>query len=247
MYKHFLAVLIIFFAYSVDAADLVEVMGNVRADKAPVYSEPSTKGRVVSSMTKNSKVVITSKDGEWVKILLFNNEYGYMHTSDVELKYENITKSESESKILIDIANLLAQFNDTVQSSWFAEKQKIVPSLSFLGGRAADEIDLMYASVNNKGDAVPSLKENPLQKDMVKLLELIYMKMIVLSYDRYTITIKTPDFNAGTYRGRTSDYAVLTLQKNYANLEDIKNGTGSIWDYVRSAKKPEDLFKDYPH
>jgi hypothetical protein len=172
---------------------------------------------------------------------------GYILAKYVDLRYENVTRKESQAKALIDINNLLDQFNDTVAASWFAEKQKIIPSLKFLAGKHPNDIYLLYTAVDSKGKSVPSLKENPLQKEMIKLLELVYMKMIVLPKDRYRITIKVPDFIGGTYKGRTDNYAVLTLEKDFANINEIKNDQGSVWDYIRSAKKPEEIFSEYPH
>lgn len=250
MFKKILTVTFLIFAVVSNqafAADTVEVMGNISVTKTYAYVEPDFKSKALARLNKNSKVLILSKDGDWMKVRLYNKDEAYVYAEYVSLKYENITRKESESKALIDINNLLDQFNDTIQSSWFAEKQKIVPSLTFHSGKAPDEVSLLYTAVNDKGDPVPSLKENPLNTDMIKLIELIYMKMIVLTYDRYVIHIHVPDFVSGVYRGRTENYVTLTLQKNFANLDEIKNGSGSIWDYVRSAKRPDEMFTDYPH
>jgi len=250
MYKYFFTAILLIFAVFTNLAFAdytVEVMGNISVTKTYAYVEPDFKSKALARLNKNSKVLIVGQDGEWLKVRLFNNKEAYVYAKYVSLKYENVTRKESEAKALIDINNLLDQFNDTVQSSWFAERQKIVPALRFHAGKAPDEIWLLYTAVNAKGEAVPSLKENPISSDMVKLIELIYMKMIVLSYDRYKVNIVVPDFISGTYKGKTEDYVSLTLQKNFANIDEIKTGVGSIWDYVRSAKRPEEMFKDYPH
>jgi len=250
MYKYFLTAIIIIFAVFSNLAfaeDTVEVMGNISVTKTYAYVKPDFKSKALARLNKNSKVLILGQEGEWLKVRLFNKQEAYVYSKYVSLKFENITRKESEAKALIDINNLLDQFNDTVQSSWFAERQKIVPALKFHSGKAPDEIWLLYTAVNAKGEPVPSLKENPISNDMVKLIELIYMKMIVLPYERYKVNIVVPDFISGTYKGKTENYVSLTLQKNFANIDEIKTGVGSIWDYVRSAKRPEEMFKDYPH
>jgi len=247
MFKAVYTLLIILFVFTAFAEQIVEVMGNVSVTKTYAYEEPDFKSKAVARLNKNAKVLIVGRQDDWLKVVLENRKQAYMYAKYVTFKDENITKKESESKALIDINNLLDQFNDTVQSSWFAEKQMIVPSLTFLAGKSPDDITLLFTAVNHKGDPVPSLKENPLKKDMTKLVELIFMKMIVLSYNRFSITIKVPDFITGEYKGRASNYASLSLQKDFANLDEIKNGEGGIWEYVRSEKKPEEMFADYPH
>lgn len=248
MFRYLLIILtFVLFGISAHAEDFVEVMGNVSVSQTYAYEKPDFKSKAVAKLVKGSKVLIMSQEGDWMKIVLFNEQYAYVYADYVTLRFENVTRKETEIKAVIDIKNLIDQFNDTVQSSWFAEKQKVVPSMAYLGEKGPDEISLLYTAVNNNGEPVPSLKENPLHKDMVKLLELIYMKMIVLTYDHYRINIMVPDFSSGTYRGRTQEYASLVLQKNFANIDEIKNGTGTIWDYVKSAKKPEELFMEYPH
>jgi len=248
MYKKAIFVfLTILLAFSAVAEDTVEVMGNVSVAKTYAYVEPSFESKALASLTKNSKVLIINQEGDWLKVMLYNRQEGYVYAKYVAFRDENITRGESESKTLIDITNLLDQFNDTIQTSWFAEKQKVMPSLLFQQGKTPDDITLLYTAVNQKGDPVPSLKENPLKSDMLKLIELIYMKMIVHNYNSYRINIVVPDFVSGAYKGRMDSYVTLTLQKNFTNIDEIKNGTGSVWDYVRSVKKPEELFKDYPH
>lgn len=245
--KTALILTILLLAFVSHARDFVEVMGNVSANQTYAYEQPDFKSRALARLSKNSKVLIIRNEGEWYRVRLYNHTEAFVYAKYVSLKYENVTRQESEIKALIEINNLLDQFNETVQSSWFAEKQKVIPSLKFHSGKTPDEISLLYTAVDVKGDPVPSLKENPLRKDMVKLIELIYMKMIVLSYDRYRINILIPDFVSGNYRGRTETYVVLTLQKNLTNIDEIKNGTGSIWDYVRSPKRMDEMFTDYPH
>jgi hypothetical protein len=236
------------FSFSAVAENVVEVMGNITANRVYVRQKPDVKSKAVARLNKNAKVLIQGRENdEWIKISLFNRQMGYILAKYVDLRYENVTRKESQAKALIDINNLLDQFNDTVAASWFAEKQKIIPSLKFLAGKHPNDIYLLYTAVDSKGKSVPSLKENPLQKEMIKLLELVYMKMIVLPKDRYRITIKVPDFIGGTYKGRTDNYAVLTLEKDFANINEIKNDQGSVWDYIRSAKKPEEIFSEYPH
>ncbi|PLX71369.1 MAG: hypothetical protein C0602_01865 [Denitrovibrio sp.] len=248
MYKFFITTaLLILSVVASFAEETVEVMGNISVTKTYAYVEPDFDSKALARLNKNSKVLILGQDGDWMKVRLYNKSEAYVYAKYVSLKFENITRKESEVKALIDINNLLDQFNDIVQSSWFAEKQKIVPALKFHSGKTPDDISLLYTAVNSKDEPVPSLKENPLSSDMVKLIELIYMKMIVLTYDRYKINIVVPDFISGTYKGKTENYVSLTLQKNFANLDEIKGGTGSIWDYVRSAKRPEEMFNDYPH
>ncbi|ADD66880.1 SH3 type 3 domain protein [Denitrovibrio acetiphilus DSM 12809] len=245
--KTILVILITLFAVAAFADDVVEVMGNIVVSKTYAYQEPSFKSKAMALLGKNSKVLIIGEEGEWLKVRLYNKSSAYVYAKYVAYKHENIRLKESATKVLIDIKNLLDQFNDTVQSSWFAEKQKIMPMLSFHSGKNPDDIYLLYSAVNIKGEPVPSLKENLLQKDMVKLIELIYMKMIVLPDPRYKITILVPDFVSGSYKGRTDNYAALTLDKNFANIDEIKTGTGSIWDYIRSAKRPDEIFAGYPH
>lgn len=251
MFKRLIVTLILLFAVSAFAEDsfddIVEVMGNVSVTKTYAYEEPSFKSKALAKLSKNSKVLITKQDDEWLQIRLFNNSVGWVYAKYVSFRLNNVTKNESESKVMIDIENLLEQFNDTVQSSWYAEKQKVIPSLTVHSGRRADDIYLLFSAVNSNGEYVPSLKENPLQKDMIKLIELVYMKMLVMPYNRYRITLLVPDFISGTYKGRTDTYDTLTLDKNFANIDEIKNGTGSIWDYVRSQKRPEEMFLEYPH
>jgi len=252
MYKKLIvSFLIIFYAvcaFAEDAPlDTVEVMGNVSVSKTFAYEKPSFKSKALARLSKNSKVLIIKQEGDWLLVRLFNKSTAYVYAKYVSFRENNITRKEAESKVLIDINNLLDQFNDAVQSSWFAEKQKVIPALFFYSGKSADHIYLLYSAVNSKGEHVPSLKENPLQKDMLKLIDLIYLKMLVMSYDRYKITILIPDFISGTYRGRTDSYATLTLDKNFANLDEIKTGAGGIWDYIRSQKRPEEMFVDYPH
>lgn len=248
MYKKVLLVfLIILTAVSAFAEDVVEVMGNVSVAKTFAYQEPSFNSEALARLNKNAKVLIVGQDGEWLKIRLFNKSEAYVYAKYVALRYENVTRKESEAKALIDINNLLDQFNDTIQSSWYAEKQKVIPALFFFSGKAPDEITLLYSAVNAKGEHVPSLKDNPLQKDMIKLIELIFMKMMVLPYDRYRITVIVPDYVSGSYKGRTGSYASMVLDKNFANIDEIKSGSGSLWDYIKCAKRPEEMFKDYPH
>lgn len=228
-------------------AETVEVLGKIIVSHTYAYEKPSFKSKALGRLVNGAKVLIVAKDDDWLQVRLFNHKKAFVYAKYVSLKVENISRMESESKVLIDINNLLEQFNDAVESSWYAEKQKVVPSLKLIYGKRPDDITLLYSAVNAKGSPVPSLRDNPLQKSMVKLVELIFMKMIVLKYDRYKIDIVVPDFVSGAYRGRTEGYITMTLRKNYANLEEIKNGSGSIWDYVRSAKSPEEMFKDYPH
>lgn len=249
MFKKLIIVtLITLFAVSAFAKDVVEVMGNVSVKKTFAYKKPSFKSKALARLGKNSKVLILGKEGDkWLKVRLFNKSTAYVYAKYVTFKYENITKKESHHKVLVEIKNLLNQFNDTVQSSWFAEKQKVIPALFFQAGKDPDVISLLYCSVNDKGQPVPSLKENPLQKDMLKLIELVFMKMIVMPYDRYKINIVVPDFVSGAYKGRTEAYTRLTLDKNFANINEIKAGKGSVWDYIRSAKRPDEIFVDYPH
>jgi len=247
MYKRLILIIITFFASSAFGEEIVEVMGNVTVNKTYAYVKPDFKSKALARLGKNSKVLILKQEGDWIQVQLYNRKKAYVYGKYISYKDENITRKESETKVLIDINNLLAQFNDTVQSSWFAEKQKVVPALMFHSGKNPNNITLLYTAVNTKGEPVPSLKENSLQKDMVKLIELIYMKMIVQSYNSYRINIVVPDFISGNYKGRTETYIGLTLQKNFANLNEIKTGEGSIWDYVRSAKRPDEMFIDYPH
>jgi hypothetical protein len=210
------------------------------------YEEPSFDSKAVARLSKNSKVLIIKQDGDWLHIRLFNKSAAWVYAKYVSFS-ENVTRNESESKVVIDIQTLLDQFNDTVQSSWFAEKQKVIPALYLSSAKRGDDVYLLYSAVNADGEHVPSLKDNPLQKDMLKLIELIYMKMLVMPYNKYRITILVPDFVGGTYRGRTETYDTLILDKNFANIDEIKSGSGSIWDYVHSQKRPEEMLVDYPH
>lgn len=227
--------------------DTVEAMGKVSVTKTYAYAKPSFKSKALARLSKNSKVLIKDDEGEWIKILLYNKKEAYVYSKYISFTFNQVTRRESETKAIIEINNLVDQFNDAVQSSWFAEKQKVIPSLQFHSGKSPDKITLLYTAVNVKGEAVPSLKQNPLQPDMVKLIELIYMKMVVMNYKRYRIDIVVPDFISGVYKGRVDPYVTLTLEKNFANLDEIKSGVGSIWDYVRSAQRPEEMFTDYPH
>lgn len=228
--------------------DTVEAMGKVAVTKTYAYAKPDFKSKALARLSKNSKVLIKDHEGEWLKVILYNRKEAYVYAGYVSFDFNQVTRKESESKTIIEINNLVDQFNDTVQSSWFAEKkQKVVPALLFHSGKSPDRITLLYTAVNVKGEPVPSLKENPLQSDMVELIELIYMKMIVMNYKRYRVDIVVPDFISGAYKGRVEPYVTLTLEKNFANLNEIKSGVGSIWDYVRSAQRPEEMFTDYPH
>jgi len=251
MFKRLLVLtLILFYAVSASAEDvfkdIVEVMGNVSVTQTFAYEKPSFDSKAVARLSKNSKVLITKQEGDWLNIRLFNKSTAWVYAKYVSYS-ENVTRNESEVKVVIDIQTLLDQFNDTVQSSWFAEKQKVIPGLFLYSAKRGDDVYLLYSAVNAKGHHVPSLKENPLHKDMLKLIELIYMKMLVTQHNRYRITILVPDFVGGTYKGRTETYAVLTLDKNFANIDEIKGGSGSIWDYVHSQKSPEEMLVDYPH
>ncbi len=102
--------------------DTVEAMGKVAVTKTYAYAKPDFKSKALARLSKNSKVLIKDHEGEWLKVILYNRKEAYVYAGYVSFDFNQVTRKESESKTIIEINNLVDQFNDTVQSSWFAEK-----------------------------------------------------------------------------------------------------------------------------
>ena len=215
---------------------------SVTADKLPVHSKPSPNAPSSVSLKKGAGVEVLEKKNGWAKVRLAEGGTGYVKNSGLKATSKKPEAADTD----IQIKQLLDKFNKAVAGSNFATEKKIVPSLTLTSAKGSTEATLLYSAVDQDGKKVPSLKKNPLAKNMRELIELTFLKMMKSREKDYKITVETPYFGAKGVINGSVTYAVFTMTAEKEQINQVEQGKMSIWSLIRSSKKLGLVFDEYP-
>jgi len=239
-------ILTLLFVFFCGWADAKVTYGSVTASRANIYGKPSSKAEVVGLLGRGSSVEILSSQSGWLKIKLLDGGTGYVKASGVHKTGEKPKETEKKDKTGDEIDRVLDKFNSTVKKSDFAEREKVFPELKLVSSKSSTEVVLRYSGIDEEGREIPSLKKNPLAKNMRELLSLLFRKMLVHEAAEYKLTIMVPSFGMGGKVAGEAVYADLVMHPTAQELTEIKEGKISLWTVVRSTKKLADVFAEYP-
>ncbi|WP_277656171.1 SH3 domain-containing protein [Seleniivibrio woodruffii] len=249
MFNKTVIILTLFFVLLCGSAFAKATYGSVTSSKLNIYAKASSKSEVVGLLGRGSSVEILSTRSGWHKIKLLEGGTGYVKASGVRTSKDKPKETEEKAKTGDtgkDIDRILDKFNSTVEKSNFAKKEKVYPKLKLISAKGSQEVVLRYSAVDENGDEIPSLKKNPLAKNMRELISLIFRKMIVTSAPEYKITVMVPSYGMGGKVAGEAVYADLVMKPSAQELLEIKEGTTSLWTVVRSTRKLGDVFAEYP-
>jgi len=239
-------ILTLLFVFFCGWADAKVTYGSVSASRANIYAKPSSKSEVIGLLGRGSSVEVVSSKSGWLKIKLLDGGTGYVKASAVRTSKEKPKEETKKDKTEESIDRVLDKFNSTVEKSDFAEKQKVIPKLTLEASKKPTEVILLYSGIDSNGKEIPSLKKNPLAKNMRELLSLLFRKMLVHEAAEYKVTIMVPSFGMGGKVAGQAVYADLVMKPTKQELSDIKEGKISLWTVVRSTRKLADVFAEYP-
>jgi hypothetical protein len=239
-------ILTLLFVFFCGWAEAKVTYGSVTASKASIYGKPSSNAEVVGLLGRGSSVEILSAKSGWLNIKLLDGGTGYIKASAVRTSSEKPKETAKREDAGGEIDRILDKFNSTVKKSEFAEKQKVIPRLTLDESKSPTEVVLRYSGVDDDGKEIPSLKKNPLAKNMRELLGLLFRRMLAHQAAEYKLTIMIPSFGMGGVVAGEAVYADLIIKPTAQELTEIKEGKISLWNLVRSTKKLGDVFAEYP-
>ncbi|MGE4317395.1 MAG: SH3 domain-containing protein [Deferribacterales bacterium] len=216
---------------------------NVTVPSLSIYSKPSTNADITGTLKNGAGVEILEKKNGWVRIKLPEGATGYVKNQGLKAT----TVKPEPASISDQVEKLLNKFNKTVLESEYAKTKKVVPSLSLASVRSQSDMTFVFCAVNLDGKKVPSLRRNPLAKNMRELIELSFLKMLKKPSPMYRIAVETPYFGDKGVINGTNNYAVFTIQAEKEQINQVEKGTISVWNLVRSTKKLGMVFEDMPH
>ncbi|WP_303851791.1 SH3 domain-containing protein [Seleniivibrio woodruffii] len=239
-------ILTLLFVFFCGWAEAKVTYGSVTASRVNIYAKPSSKSEVVGLLGRGSSVEVLSSRSGWLKIRLLDGGAGYVKASGVRTSKVKPKEPEKKDKTGDEISRVLNKFNSTVKKSDFADKEKVFPELKLVVSKSPTEAVLKYSGIDGDGKEIPSLKNNPLAKNMRELLSLLFRKMLVHEAAEYKLTIMVPSFGIGGKVAGEAVYADLVMRPTAKELAEIKEGKMSLWTVVRSTRKLADMFAEYP-
>ena len=172
--KHFIyTLLLVFVCITLSSCQTTEWRYYVNS-KAPVnlYESPSTESKVVATHNEDSRILLVDKyDDKWSKVLFANRESGYISSSVLDTRWEEIPSRKerhwddlviADQKIALAICDAFAKLHITFAEGlialilavsalffWFLIENKILKHvLPLLVGLAVNYL-LIFAEINN--------------------------------------------------------------------------------------------------
>ncbi len=234
--------------------EVVEGVGHVPYNRVAFRTEPSLKGNVIRYSSGAEKVLLIGETEDWYKVIMYNNQEAFIQKRYVRTaKFfidETFTKNQMAKTLSIELDDLLAKFDKVIADSNYLKKYQTRPILRLTDARnVKNNVTLVfqYSCTDVYGKPIPSYKENELYKYMQQLIELILGRLILTNAESFNIVINTPVFNnEGGVVSFNKDYAVIKLNPEKVNKEELRKDNVSILNYVECSMSVQDLFKTYP-
>jgi len=232
----------------------VEMLGFVTGDRVVAREIPDLNGDIVYNFRKGSKVIVLDKAGaDWYKVRLYNDKEAFISVNYISFGvgdwYKNVASRNLEKKFIVDMNNLTQQFNETVQKSKYARKTQVSPTLMILKGNKHKKVlilELLYSGIGSDGKFIPYDGHNPLAKMMKELLEVMFLKMMLVKADEYVIDVKIPVFEGENDTGKMKEYFNMKLLSSKVDVEKVLKYDGSAWEYIISTIPADQIFYKYP-
>ena len=235
--------------------DFIEGVARVAYATVPVHTYPNRTSQIVRLALPGEMVMITSNNGEWFGVRMFNGRLGFVERHrlrTVRIFFdESITTNHMNKRLNIELHDIIQRFNRVMSESIYLEKFHIVPRFtmsnsSMFGGTIA--ITLEYSAVDINGNIIPSRQVNDLRGELQNFIELIFMKMLTVRARSYVINIKQPQFSSnGRVLNMNGEYATLTLVYDDTITDRMRSPNRNILGLVTSTMPINDLFRMYPH
>ncbi len=234
--------------------EVVEGVGHVPYNRVAFRSEPSLKGSVLRYSSGAEKVLLIGETKDWYKVIMYNNREAYIQKRYVRtvklFMDETVTKNQMAKTVSIELDDLLGKFDRVVADSSYVKKYEIRPILRLVDAKNVKNnvtLTFQYSCADKSGRPVPSYKENELHKHMQQLIELILGRLILTSAESFNIEINIPVFdNQGNVVSFNKEYALIRLNPDTVNKEELRKKDLSILDFVECSIAAKDLFKTYP-
>ncbi len=234
--------------------DVVEGVGTVRYANIAFREGPSTSHKLIRYSTRSEKVLIIGESGDWMKVRMYNNAEAYISKQYVRTEKifsnERTTTNQMDKKASYEINDILNKFNGTLRESAYAERYKVVPSLTITDARKSKKrvtITLLYSSLDMAGNMVPSLKENSLAPEMRDLVCLIFSRLFLTKNEAYEIVVKAPTFSDnGTVTSTSKNYATISINTDKIDMSAVSDDMQNIWNFAETNIPKDTIFVTFP-
>ena len=234
--------------------EVVEGVGHIPYNRMPFRAGPSLKSKVLRYSSGAEKVILIGEADDWYKVIMYNNEEAYIKKKYVRTTKlfmdETVAKNRMNKTVSIELEDLLAKFDATLENSSYAKKHQVRPIFELVDARnTKNNVTLVfhYACADLSGKPIPSYNENYLYAYMQQLVDLILGRLVLTNAESFNIIIKVPTFDdSGNVVDFEKDYANIVLMPDKVDIEKIRKENVSILSLAECNIAVKDLFKVFP-
>ncbi len=214
--------------------------------------------RAMGVISRRESVMIMREEGEFYYVETKDRQHVYVRKADlyqvVNLYQERISPQGYNKKAYYEIQSIIDRFDATFNTTYF-NAMPTAPHIALQNVRATRRditYTILYSGINNNKVMHPSIATNPFREDMLRLTEVVMLKLIQQEDNKnITIEIVVPKFTGNKATRGFEPYQTITLPKGL--LEDNKvaihilKDMGAIWNYANYTMDYFQMYQSYPN